>query len=72
MPGILSLVSLIMCPAAGVLSDRVDRKKLLLITEVGYAAALALHVAAPNIPALMVVRGLTGGFFSLANVLPVA
>ena len=70
--GILSLVSLIMCPAAGVLSDKVDRKKLLLITEVGYAAALALHVAAPNIPALMVVRGLTGVFFSIANVLTVA
>lgn len=70
--GILSLVSLFMCPVAGVLSDRVNRKKLLVVTEIGYAATLALHAFVPNIPGLMVVRGLTGVFFSIANVLTVA
>lgn len=70
--GILSLVSLFMCPLAGVLSDRVNRKKLLIVTEVGYIVTLALHAFVPNIPCLMVVRGLTGVFFSVANVLTVA
>lgn len=70
--GILSLVAMVMCPVAGVLSDRVNRKKLLLVTEVGYAAFLGLHAFANEIPALIALRAGTGVFFAVSSVLSVA
>lgn len=70
--GVMSLVSLIVCPVAGLLSDRANRKNLLLVTEGAYGVTLALHAVVPNIPALILVRAVSGVFFSLSSVLTVA
>lgn len=69
--GILSLVSMVMCPIAGVLSDRVNRKKLLIFTEIGYMVFLLLHAFVDGIPMLIVMRAGTGVFFAIANVLTI-
>lgn len=70
--GILSLVAMFMCPVAGVLSDRINKKKLLIITEVAYAVCLGLHAFARSLIALLLLRAVTGIFFSLSNVLTIA
>lgn len=70
--GILSLVAMFMCPVAGVLSDRMNKKKLLLITEAAYALCLGLHAFAGSLIALLLLRAVTGIFFSISNVLTVA
>lgn len=70
--GILSLVAMFMCPVAGVLSDRINKKKLLIITEAAYAVCLGLHVFARSLIALLLLRAVTGIFFSLSNVLTIA
>jgi len=66
--GLMSMVSLIVCPVAGVLADRVDRKKLLTVCSLGYAIALTLHALASNVGMLIVCRLLTGVFFSINSV----
>lgn len=70
--GILSLVAMFMCPVAGVLSDRINKKKLLIITEAAYAVCLGLHAFARSFIALLLLRAVTGIFFSLSNVLTIA
>lgn len=70
--GILSLVAMFMCPVAGVLSDRINKKKLLIITEAAYAVCLGLHAFARSLIALLLLRAVTGIFFSLSNVLTIA
>lgn len=70
--GILSLVAMFMCPVAGVLSDRINKKKLLIITEAAYAVCLGLHAFARSLIALLLLRAITGIFFSLSNVLTIA
>lgn len=70
--GVLSLVAMFMCPVAGVLSDRINKKKLLIITEAAYAVCLGLHAFARSLIALLLLRAVTGIFFSLSNVLTIA
>lgn len=69
---ILSLVAMFMCPVAGVMSDRINKKKLLIITEAAYAVCLGLHAFAGSITVLLLLRAVTGIFFSLSNVLTIA
>lgn len=38
--GLMSLVSLFICPFAGLLSDRFDRRKILIYSSAGYGIAL--------------------------------
>lgn len=70
--GIMSITSMIVCPAAGVLADRVNRKKLLLFTMTVYAICLLAHSFVHTIPMFILIRGLTGVFFSINNVLTIA
>lgn len=59
---VLSLVAMFMCPVAGVLSDRINRKKLLLVTEIAYSICLFSHVFVANLVMLFVMRAITGIF----------
>ena len=70
--GLMSLVSLVVCPISGVITDRLNRKKLIVICSAGYGLALVLHAFATTIPALVVLRLLTGIFFSMISVCMVA
>ena len=70
--GLMSLMSLFVCPFAGVLSDRFSRKRILQISSVFYAIVLFLHGYIRSIPSLIVLRLLVGVFFSINNVTAVA
>lgn len=70
--GLMSLVSLFVCPFAGLLSDRFNRKTVLLLSSAGYGLALLLHAFAFSIPMLVVLRLITGVFFSIVSVTLVA
>ena len=70
--GILPLVAMVVCPVAGVLSDRINRKKLLLATNIGYSVFLCLHAFAGGLGVLAVLRAGTGVFFAVSSVLTVA
>lgn len=70
--GVMSLVSLFVCPFAGLLTDRVNRKKLLIYCNIGYAVCLAFHAAAANIVMLLICRICTGFFFSIISVTIIA
>ena len=65
---LMSFVSLVICPFAGYISDRFDRKKILLICSAGYGIFLMAHMLASNIAVLMFCRVGTGIFFSLLSV----
>ena len=70
--GMMSLVSLVVCPFAGVLCDKGNRKYILIAANLGYGLALALHCVCVTIPALIAVRMATGLFFSVCTVANVA
>lgn len=70
--GLMSLMSLFVCPFAGMLSDRFSRKRILQISSVCYAAVLFLHSFAKTIPMLVVLRLLVGIFFSVNSVTVIA
>ena len=70
--GLMSLMSLFICPFAGLLSDRFVRKRVLLTAIGGYGMALLLHALAHNISVLIVLRLATGIFFSVVSVTMVA
>lgn len=70
--GIMSLVSLVVCPFAGALADRVNRKKILLAAGLGYAICLALHAVCTTTGMLIVMRMATGIFFSICSVTNIA
>lgn len=70
--GLMSLMSLFICPFAGVLSDRMDRRKLLLITMTGYGLSILLHALAHDVWVLIVLRLITGAFFSISGVTLIA
>ena len=70
--GLMSLVSLFICPFAGLLSDRIDRRKILIYSSAGYGIALIGHAFAVNIALLVILRLLTGLFFSICSVTLVA
>ena len=66
--GLMPLVSLFVCPFAGLLSDRISRKKILVVASAGYGVALLLHCFAYCVAMLMVLRLFTAFFFSLVTV----
>ena len=70
--GLMSLMSLFICPFAGVLSDRMDRRKLLLITMTGYGLSILLHAIARDVWVLIALRLITGVFFSISGVTLIA
>lgn len=70
--GIMSLIGMFMSPVAGVLSDRMNRKRLLLATELLYALFLLGHAFATTIPFLVFLRAGTGVFFTINSVLTTA
>ena len=70
--GLMSLVSLVVCPFAGALADKVSRKWILIFANLGYGICLCLHAACTTIPLLIVMRLLTGIFFSVCSVTNVA
>ena len=70
--GLMSLVSLVVCPLSGVITDRFNRKSLIVISSAGYGICLFMHAVAITIPILVVLRLLTGVFFSMISVCMVA
>ncbi|MBR3343183.1 MAG: MFS transporter [Solobacterium sp.] len=70
--GLMSLMSLFVCPFAGLLSDRFSRKRILQVSSICYAAVLLMHAFIRTIPALIVLRLLVGVFFSINSVTLVA
>lgn len=70
--GMMSLVALVVCPFAGVLCDKGNRKYILIAANLGYGLSLALHCVCVTIPALIAVRMATGLFFSVCTVANVA
>lgn len=70
--GLMSLASLFVCPFAGLLSDRFSRRRILQFSFIGYSICLLLHLLARTVPVLMVLRLLTGIFFSVNSVTAVA
>ena len=70
--GLMSLMSLFVCPFAGILSDRFSRKRILQISSVCYGIVLIMHAFVVNIPMLIALRLLIGIFFSINNVTSVA
>lgn len=70
--GMMSLVSLVVCPFAGALADKVSRKWILVFSNLGYGICLCLHAVCINIPMLIIMRLLTGVFFSISSVTNIA
>ena len=70
--GLMSLVSLVVCPFAGALADKISRKWILVFGNLGYGICLCLHAVCVNIPLLIVMRLLTGIFFSVCSVTNIA
>ena len=70
--GLMSLVSLVVCPFAGALADKVSRKWILVFANLGYGICLILHAVCTTIPMLIVMRLLTGVFFSVCSVTNIA
>lgn len=70
--GLMSLVALVICPFAGVLCDRWNRKWILIFANIGYGVSLGLHSLCTALPALIAVRLFTGVFFSVCTVANVA
>jgi len=70
--GLMSLVSLVVCPFAGALADKVSRKWILIFSNLGYGICLLLHAACVNIPLLITMRLFTGIFFSICSVTNIA
>ncbi len=70
--GLMSLTSLFVCPVAGFMTDRVNKKKLLILADIGYGIFLILHAFAKAPAALIVLRLLTGVCFSVISVTSVA
>ena len=70
--GLMSLVSLVVCPFAGMLADKISRKWILVFGNLGYGICLVLHSVCTSIPLLIVMRLLTGVFFSVCSVTNIA
>lgn len=70
--GLMSMVSLFVCPFAGSIADRVSRKWILIFADLGYAICLFGHAFCTSVTALIMMRLLTGVFFSVISVTNVA
>ena len=51
--GMMSLVALAVCPFAGLLCDKGNRKHILIAANFGYGLSLVLHCVCVTIPALI-------------------
>ena len=70
--GLMSLMSLFVCPFSGLLSDRFSRKRILQVSSICYASVLLMHALIRTIPGLIILRLLVGVFFSINSVTVVA
>ncbi len=57
-----SLLSLLLALPAGLLADRIGRKRAMLVSRIGSTAALAGFVLAPSLPWMFLFQFLTGAF----------
>ncbi|MBQ8995306.1 MAG: MFS transporter [Oscillospiraceae bacterium] len=65
---LMSLAAMFLRPFAGMLSDQVNRKRLILITILSNIALAILHIFSRSVPLLAFCRVLQGVAFSLASV----
>ena len=70
--GLMSMTSLIICPIAGFMTDRVNKKRLLILADIGYGIFLILHGFVKNPTGLIVLRLCTGVCFSIISVTSIA
>lgn len=70
--GLMSIVSMVVCPLAGLLADRISRKKILVFANLGYGIGFVLHAFCTNLVSLFIVRSFTGIFFGVTNVVNIA
>lgn len=70
--GLMSIVSMVVCPIAGFLADRISRKKILVFANLGYGLGFILHAFCTNLVSLFIVRSFTGIFFGVTNVVNIA
>ena len=69
---LMSLMGLFCCPFAGLVSDRVNRKWLMVISAGINGLSVLSHAFISSVPALVVIRLLTGVSFSFMSVATVA
>ena len=65
---LMSMAAMFLRPVAGMISDQVNRKRLILLTIVSNVALAVLHIFARDVRILAVVRILQGVAFSFASV----
>ena len=65
---LMSLAAMILRPVAGMISDQVNRKRLLIITSLVYFILALLHMFARDVRVLAVCRVLVGMAFSFSSV----
>ena len=65
---LMSMAAMFLRPVAGMISDQVNRKRLILLTIVSNVALAVLHIFARDVRVLAVVRILQGVAFSFASV----
>ena len=70
--GLMSIAGMIVCPFAGLLADRISRKWILVVANLGYALGFFCHIFCRNLVFLMIVRTWTGVFFGVTNVVNIA
>lgn len=70
--GLMSIAGMIVCPFAGLLADRISRKWILVVANLGYALGFFCHIFCRNLVLLIIVRTWTGVFFGVTNVVNIA
>lgn len=65
---LMSMAAMFLRPVAGMISDQVNRKRLILLTIASNVALAVLHIFARDVRVLAVVRILQGVAFSFASV----
>lgn len=65
---LMSLAAMILRPIAGMVSDQVNRKRLILVTALVYVVLALLHILARDVRILAVCRVLVGMAFSFSSV----
>lgn len=69
---LMSLAALVCCPFAGVISDRFNRKWLMVIATSINGISVLFHAAASSVPTLAAIRLITGISFSFMSVALIA
>jgi len=63
----IAVAALCMRPFSGVIADRYDSNRILVLTQLGTAAVIAFYILAPGIGALIALRLAQGLLFSLGS-----